>query len=343
MKYSQLETKDTVNVVEIILISEDGTRKVCQTNHYGHMAWEAIFGKRRRGYFDAWRGQAVATFTADTDIRYANSSDILHSDVWVSSETDFSSLTFINRDLPIPNIKLLPTSDMVTVDLNYMYGGNSYIKNTRTYAAPHGTVDMTINCLGLTYEGHYDSYITLDTPIDVTPEDRLIVVYSTLFRDPAITVSGDTVVIDPVLNKVKTGEGSFIFGEDSTTYEYEVFNTKFQQEGTRLCLMCSHIADRTHNGEFTGKINKTVGTENLTGDLVTHPVVESVNRRTYSFRSTYTILPTFPPIVNAVSFDLDIPFSDAKFQVVLDKPLTTVGDVQITFNLGFDMIANQEV
>lgn len=342
MKYSQLETEATTNVVEVILVKKDGTEIICQTNHYGYKAWEAIFGKRRYGRSEIWWERATVAYVADTDIRYT-SDGILQSRVWVSSSRDFSSLTFINHTLPAQTVLLEPTTNTITVDLNYMHEGNSYIKNTRTYAAGHGTLDMEVSCLGLAYENQYDSYLTLDVPIRVTPEDRLIVVYSTLFRDPAISVSGSSVTIDPVLNKVKTGEGSFEFGEVSEVYSYEVFNTKFKIEGSRLCLMCDQVADTTHGGTFTGTIHQTVGTTPLNGALFTHPVVESVNRRTYSFRSTYTILPTFPPIVNATAFDFKIPSTNAKFEVVLDKPFTTNGDVQITFNLGFDMLANQEV
>lgn len=334
MNYPKITIPSTTNLVEIILEDKDGNvvKRHSQENAYTYKAWEYFFNAKSGGWGNY--GGIVTTTNRDVDNTY----DILYERLWVSSDIG-GGLDFMTTTIPTPNIS--SSGGKIEAEIGYVYNGSPHIRNTRTYGFQHGGVDMTVRTLGLgTTTCH--SYIKLTSPIEVTREHRLIVKYHTMFKDDDVIDISDGSVKYKDNNRVSIGRGEIEM--DNGTFPFEVFVSKYRTEYNKTIVSQSH-GNRRYNTSlpYKGQIIDTEGkSTSLSGQWNNITTTISDNKRNYTYGSRYVIPPTHPKIVNAKTIFFDYQMGGNKFEVVFDTPLNTNGDVQITFDFVYTLVANQE-
>lgn len=335
MNTSEIDVPKTTNIVDIKLVDKGGNvvMEHSQHNHYSHKAWEYFFNDKYYG----WGGDGG--IVSVTNRPTGSVGDILYEPLWISGGPT-SELNFMTTSVPSPNTS---TDDggSITSTIGYEYGGHTYIKNTKEYYFQHGGIDMTITCLGLGSPTTCHSYVIMDTPVVVTREHRLVVTYNTLFRDDsAIALTGGNVTYTDG-NRIKIGEGILELG--GTDHTFSVHCKKYRTHSNSIVTASHNLRDNHSSGNYGGMtIDTSDNSVNLSGEYSLQPVVITPNKRNYTFVIRYAIPPTHPAMTNVKTILFNYPSGDNQFELVFDTPITTQGDVQISFDIGMTLVANQE-
>lgn len=335
MKTREIDVPKTTNIVDIKLVDKDGNvvMEHSQHNHYTHKAWEYFFNSKYRGWGNLGGISSVVDRSSDSY------NDVLHEPLWISGGST-SELNFMTTSVPEPNTST-GSGESITSTIGYEYGGHMHIKNTKVYYFQHGEIDMKITCLGLGSPTACHSYVIMDTPVIVTREHRLIVTYNTLFRDDsAISLTGGTVTYTEG-NRIKVGDGVLVW--DGTDHTFSVYCEKYRTNHDRIMTASYYL--RTHNtsGSYSGSTISASGVNvSVSGQWSLQPVVITPNKRNYTFVVRYVIPPTHPAMTNVKTILFNYPSSGNQFELVFDTPITTQGDVQLTFDIGMTLVANQE-